>query len=482
LVIKSNKFPTPRSEFAYTRIGEILVIYGGESDSVLLGDIHYLNLRTQEWKSVESKSTGNPTNRKGSCMAAANDSIFIFGGITNQGYSNELWMFDSGSGTYTLLDSFGDIPIQSARGGCKAYINKDKDVIFETYLGESAGSQPSSSIYSYNISQKVWTEVKAHTNQNFSRSQAAVLYLENSLLVAGGTFWSFRSQNEIYIYDSVTQITQKVGTLPYRIYNAGSVYYKNKLYIHGGGASFNSLPIPESPMNNLIVIDLSDPCTENTVFCEENCSPGSYYTNEGCIECPVGYYNEEFRSIKCKPCPAGYFSNTRNADSSRFCKPCSKNSLNNKEGQAMCFDCPANIDCSTYNTISQLSSYGNKDTITIHPSIFKTKEETVSSYTSSFNLSLAIFSTILLLLLISFHKTREFITNLDYYSFAHNYSGIMVVRQTFLGGLSTAIFLIIGTSIAFTMGISYGMDNITETKALVPSIILEGEYGSVSYI
>ncbi len=482
MLIKSNQFPTPRSEFAYTRIGEILVIYGGEIDSVLLGDMHYLNLRTQEWKSVESTSTVNPANRKGSCMASANDSIFIFGGITNQGYSNELWKFDSGSGTYALLDSFGDIPIKSARGGCKAYINQDNDVIFETYLGESVGRQALSSIYSYNVSTKVWTYIREHSNDVFSKSQTATLYIDNKLLVAGGAFWSFRANDEIYIYDSDKRIHQKVGNLPRKTYNAASVFYKNKLYIYGGGASFNRLPLSKIPVNDLIVIEFDDYCSDRPTFCKESCSPGTHYRNDSCITCSEGFYSKNIGSSVCTPCPKGYFSDKESADSEIFCKPCSEYTFNEKEGQRMCYDCAENSKCSETNVSLTIDEFKYETTYFDNPDIYKSNQEKVSEYTDNFNLILALISTVILLLLISIKRIRIFITNLDYYSLNHNYSGVMIVKQTFIGGLTTIILIIISISLAFSMGLAYSIDNIEETKALVPSVIIREEYGSVRYI
>ena len=90
LIFESNDALSPRSEFAHTRMGEILIIFGGTSNSKLLGDMHYFNLRTSEWKAVVPKSNDIPIARKGSCMAAVGNSIFIFGGVTIDGYSEPM--------------------------------------------------------------------------------------------------------------------------------------------------------------------------------------------------------------------------------------------------------------------------------------------------------------------------------------------------------------------------------------------------------
>lgn len=470
----------PRSEFASTRVGEILIVFGGISDSVLLGDMHYFNFRTQELNFVEPRSVMSPSRRKGSCMAAAGENIFIFGGITNEGYSDELWLFDSGSSTYTLLKTYGEGPTKTARGNCKAYVNTNNEVIFETYIGETVGRQPLSSIYSYNYTKNTWTCIKQHTKEDFSRSQAAALYMNDKLLVAGGAFRSFLSNDHIHFYDLKTKTTELAGKLPHRVFNAGSVFYENKLYIYGGQADFNGLPLVNKPRNDLIVIELSDECTNETVFCNENCSPGSYFDGKSCKSCPSGSFVESIGAMKCELCPVDRFSDTLGADSYRFCKPCTPRTYTNSKGQSACKDCPGNKICSSMNQF-ELDLYKQMKTPSIQPDLFSTREEEVSNYSQIFNLSLGLSSSILLILLLSFSKTREFITNIDYYQLHHNYilNEYMIIKKTFIGGIATSVYVIIAVSIIFSMGLSYGLDNIAETKALVPEVILEQEYGEI---
>ncbi len=462
-------------------MGEILILFGGISDSALLGDMHYFNFRTQESNFVEPRSVMSPSNRKGSCMAAAAENIFIFGGITNEGYSDELWLFDSGSSTYTLLKAYGEAPTKTARGNCKAYVNTNNEVIFETYIGETVGRQPLSSIYSYNYTKNTWTCIKKHTRQDFSRSQAAALYMNDKLLVAGGAFRSFLSHDEIHFYDVKTQITQLAGKLPYRVFNAGTVFYENKVYIYGGQADFNGLPLANKPRNDLIVIELSDDCRDETVFCKENCSSGSYFDGENCKSCPSGLFVESTGAKKCDLCPVDHFSDTIGADSYRFCKPCAARTYTSSKGQAVCKDCPGNRICSSRNE-SEIDLYKQMKTPSNQPDLFSTREEDVSNYIKIFNLSIGLSSSILLILLLSFSNTREFITNIDYYQLQHNYilNEYMVVKKTFIGGIATSVYVIIAVSIIFRMALSYGLDNIAETKALVPEVALEQEYGEVS--
>lgn len=477
LLIHSNHAPVARSEFAYTRMGEILVIFGGSSGSVLLGDMHYFNLRTQEWKAVEPKSQRVPSNRKGACMAAAGNTIFIFGGISNEGYSNELWAFESGSNTYTLLEPFGNYPSKSARGKCRAFISNE-EIIFETYLGETDGRQPLIDIHQYNLAQKTWIMISKPNYLNIERSQASALFFGNKLLVAGGSFWNFIVKNTVYIYDFISQeIPDYPINLPFSIYNGASIYYKNKLYMHGGGASLNSLPLPDIPINHLVIIDLDDECTQDKEFCKSKCSPGTYYSDGECMACPKGTFKDFLGPEECTKCAKGYYSDAKGADSPIFCKPCPLYTFNLNEGEDKCYNCPSGIDCSTDN----IEFKHQQSTESYQPDIYNSYEDIVSEYSMIFNIVISLISFIVIISLFSFMKTRRILTNLDMYTLQHNYKldHPMVARKTIIGGIASISFIVVAMSIVFSMGLTYGLDNIVETKALVPLVVLEQEYGSV---
>jgi hypothetical protein len=417
-------------------------------------------------------------------MAGAGGYLFIFGGITVQGYSNELWMFNLESNNYELLNSQGNVPLRSARGNCKAYETDNNDIIFETFLGETNGRRPLTGVYRYTLSNRTWTEMKKNDGSIYARSQAVALYLEDKILVAGGAVWNVFVEDEILAYDISDNQVSKLDTLPHNIYNAASVFYKNKLYIHGGAASFSSLPLPTIPMNNLIVIELDDSCSEVPVFCNSQCSLGSYFKNDECESCPKGSYRSTHDIDKCEKCPEGYYSDIEGADNSSFCQPCKPGTYNQEPGLSYCYDCPSGSECSLDKIETGSNAYLQTQLISEQPEVYSSKETIVREYNSLSSLILAICSTILLLILISIPKTRKFLISIDYYSLQHNYQSNqpMVIRQTLFGGLATAVFLVVAISVSVSIGLSYGLDNILETKALVHLEALQQEYGTVTYI
>lgn len=65
-----------------------------------------------------------------------------------------------------------------------------------------------------------------------------------------------------------------------------------------------------------------------TAFCLPllaECPEGSYFRDEHCAPCPVGFYQERAGSLACTPCPVGRTTTSAGAFSQTHCKssgPC----------------------------------------------------------------------------------------------------------------------------------------------------------------
>lgn len=475
--------PSPRSEFAHTRSGEILIIFGGNTDTITTSDMYTLNLRTKQWKYVEPKSESNPTPRSGSCMGYAGGFIFIFGGKSNSQYTNELWMYDPGSNSYILLDTTGEQPPVSSNGNCNAYLDPEKGIIFETYMGETRSGMALSTVYRYYHNNKKWERVlNTGSYQPYARSLTSAILMGDQLLIAGGSEWEYVAHNEVYIVNTATSIPTLATYLPDFTFNAASLYYKNKLYIHGGSASFGTLPMQKIPRNNLIAIELDDSCSNLSYICRDNCSKGTYSTGSECATCPIGSYNENIGSFECKLCPAGYYSDTKGADSERFCKPCDYGFYNTEPGQSRCYICPYDYECS-YSQGKPKIDINPQSLLSSQPDLLPNNQKITELYSNYVNMGLSLFIGTIILLISSFVKTRRLVAKLDLYKLHHNYelNKQMIIRKTLIGGISTIIFIGIAISIVFRTSLSIAIDNILETKALVPLVALERDYDSVIY-
>jgi hypothetical protein len=445
-----------------------------------MNDLFIANLATLNYYVIEYKSNIIPSPRKGSCLAAYEGFFLLFGGIAGDGYSNELWKFDWGTREYELLSSL-DGPPPSAYSNCRIYKDIGSgEVHFQVYMGEMEGV-PTSFLYEYNLKFKKWTEKKSSIlDIRISRSQTSSFIINNKLVVIGGVESNYIAFNEIKVLNLDTGEVKTIGYIPEYSYYAASTFYKNKIYIHGGGYSFGSLPYRDIKKNNLIVINLNEDCEIISDSCIPECSKGTYNNNGECEICPAGSYSDTIGAESCKLCPIGYFSDVKGADSSETCKLCTNGYFGVEAGQSRCYECPYNGICS-YN--SQIMKYESSSPTlgSIQPKQYEYKQDTVDRYSNYFDLFMGLFCSITIVILLSFFKYRRILTSLDLYSQAHNYeiNKELYMRKTLIGGIATMIFFGTALSIIFKMTLAFYIDNIIETKALVPAVALEQDYETV---
>jgi hypothetical protein len=235
--------------------------------------------------------------------------------------------------------------------------------------------------------------------------------------------------------------------------------------------------------NHLIVINLNDKCEGPDDFCISDCSKGTYHQKEGCKLCPKGSYSDKTDIESCSLCRAGYFSDIIGAETSKTCKPCPVGYFTNREGESMCLECPADGICSLaesslYQTPSILPYYS------VQPDLLDYKTDTVEENSSRFYIIISVISPVFIAILMSFPRARNFLKNKDIFYLRHNYEEDqpMYIRRTLIGGLFTTAFYFAAVGIIFSMILSYSIDNVLETKALVPLAALEQQYDRVFYI
>ena len=87
---------------AYTTIGENLYTFSGRGEGrTYYNTLHQLNLKTMEWKKLDSQNPADaPTPRRGCTMISYGNGILVtFGGYdANYKYSNDLHLFNLQNG------------------------------------------------------------------------------------------------------------------------------------------------------------------------------------------------------------------------------------------------------------------------------------------------------------------------------------------------------------------------------------------------
>jgi hypothetical protein len=473
----NSKQPLGREQFAHTREGDIIFIFGGEGDDGLLDDMHFFNINTGVWEEIQAVSKTKPSARKGACMSTNNESILIFGGKTLAGYNNELWKFELGSREFRNLEDQGAKPPLLAYSKCKTYTVEDGNVIFYLYYGETTGNTALSNVYSYNLRTNTWTAIRSRTFDYTARTGNAVEYQSNYMIAAGGIQHGYKATNEVLEINMTTGNYTLLGRLPKRIYSAASVYFENKLYIHGGGYSFEALSIPEVPVNDFYVLDLSQNCDPLLQYCDWKCSRGTYAFDGKCEWCPLGSFNEEEGATSCELCKSGYYENSLAADSYTKCKPCHMGTFNSLPGQAYCLDCPSNKDCPVSSAYPADLDFELEYTSS-QPKIYENNIEEVDFNNQIISLTIGMSFLALFVLMFMMRNASKHLRNIDIYTDRHNYEidTPLYQRKTVIGGIfSLFAFAIVIGVIASSVN-NYVEDNIAETKVLVPMVALEEKF------
>jgi hypothetical protein len=484
--IQSTVSPTPRSEFAHVKDKDSFIIFGGEGDTGLLNDLYMFNIKNKEWKILQVSSAISPTPRRASCLATSYDELYIFGGYSETGYTDELWRYSLISNKYEKIIYSNTGPPALAFGNCFIYTNSNRDDMLQIYMGENNGETPLSIIYELNLNTNQWTQIRNKSNgvDTIARTKSAAFRILDKLIIAGGVEWDFISHNDINVLDINTGDIERVGYLPSYTFFGASAYYKDKIYIHGGTQSFGSLPLKEISTNNMIVIHLNSGCQTNQNECISVCSKGTYFYQGNCHVCPEGTYSDQEGSESCEKCSSGYYSDIKGVESAKICKRCPYGTFNKDIGQSRCLNCPYGSTCRfdeiiPNSKISQLSDY-----ISVQPDLVKDEGDSVKRKSMIFGIVLLALFVIFITYLMIFKSISEFVKSIDIYSLHHNYdkNSIMYTRNTYIGGIFSIIFLFASVYVLFDRTMYFALNNIREVKALVPAISLEKQYGDVIYI
>ncbi|CAG9318074.1 unnamed protein product [Blepharisma stoltei] len=469
--------PTSRSGHAADSEGNIMVIFGGEGTTGYLGDMYQYNTISNAWTLISPSSNTMPNARTGACLKMHMPYIFIYGGLANSGLSSELWVFDVGTNEYTLVyDGTNSSPTKASRPSCDIKIDDYGNINFITMYGVGSGETPLGDVDSFNFTTQKWTKLYTTNGgtPDSNRSKAIIKLLDNSLLVMCGEAWGINVYNEFYILDLTTQNITRIGYLNnYYFYDGAYVYYAKNIYSHGGGTVYGRTmrPMIVTPVFANITLDNSDISPSPYL-----CSPGTYTSGNTCIKCSKGYYADKYGSSECTPCPLGTFNPSSGSSSLRQCYPCDEGSYGDKEGASYCKNCPYGTICvvGTQAPIYDVIELKSKST---QPKMYSNADGDSQSAVVIMVIAVLVVSLVGLTIFIIIKPEKLKLRNIDLYSGNHNYKkdSVMKLKKTDCGGIFTIIFLVVAIIIILSYAINYQLNNIQETKTLVPLVALEDE-------
>eukprot|EP00475_Leptophrys_vorax_P027820 TRINITY_DN3974_c0_g1_i2.p1 TRINITY_DN3974_c0_g1~~TRINITY_DN3974_c0_g1_i2.p1 ORF type:complete len:590 (-),score=125.46 TRINITY_DN3974_c0_g1_i2:188-1957(-) len=208
---------------------------------------HVAHIERQDmlmWYSV-SASGDIPSPRAAHSMTVIGERLYLFGGNDGINLFNDLYCFETSSCVWSRLNTFGDVP--APRAGHTATLVVESSVFV---FGGGTASGPSNELFILNVESLVWS--RAHFSGTPPRpriSHSAELILKNQLLIFGGGTVT-RVFDDLHVLD-VTQgcwsRPRDSGIVP--VPRAGHAFNAvgSKIYVFGGanceGEMFNDLHV-----------------------------------------------------------------------------------------------------------------------------------------------------------------------------------------------------------------------------------------------
>ena len=299
---------------------------------------------------------------------------------------------------------------------------------------------------------------------------AGIKYLDGKVFVIGGEIWSTTPSKNAFILDLSTNSQTGTWTIPEFYYGGAISIFGTKIYMFGGGTLIGSTMRMSIPSYNMFIYDLLNfgpPCPII-------CSPGTYQVENTCIKCFAGSYSDDYKESACKLCPAGTFNSYSGANSIGECYPCGEGYYSTNPGSVICLQCPYSYFC-PIGSITYSESNLTYSVTSNQPTNYSPDLETLNQdKTILYVLTSASFLILMIAMKYS-PKFQLFLPKLDQYKVLHNYDldKNLEMKKNKFGGLFSIIFFLVAILLIVSAILEYKINNIIETKALVPLVILE---------
>ncbi|CAG9320199.1 unnamed protein product [Blepharisma stoltei] len=242
----SRAFPLMESYPSY----DIILIYSGNSNpTTIYSDIWLFNTTLLQWERLFPSNEDIPVARYngGSFISESNRLFYIFGGISLAGPINDLWSFQADGFLWTKIETYGDIPLPRMRFGYTSY-NDDYGNLQFAIFGGITGYGTDSNLFILNTTTWTWTEVKASGDLPPAIEGPSLAYYKKRLYLAGGYATYLKNPNiqTFFYYDLSSNewvnITSSQSYVP-RLHQ-GNFIYNDEFYLMAGySLSLGSLDI-----------------------------------------------------------------------------------------------------------------------------------------------------------------------------------------------------------------------------------------------
>eukprot|EP01080_Neovahlkampfia_damariscottae_P010810 gene10810-3428_t len=226
-----NEMKLKRSHHSYSIYKDRMLISGGIKLSNYLSDFYEYNFENEKWSKLPNLPEGPLRGHK---SLIYQDSLYIFGGsINGLEFSNSLLRFDFLSNKWETIEVL-DSSIISGRESCTFVEFKDKFYIF----GGLTQNGISNELFTFDLLKKEWNKIEYSGPNLKERCFHSSLILKEKLFIFGGYNSKDGWLNESYEFDFTTNIFSSIenkGTqIPSQRSGHSMILYDDKIWMFGG--------------------------------------------------------------------------------------------------------------------------------------------------------------------------------------------------------------------------------------------------------
>ena len=457
----TGSIPDPKIGFSAIEYFDIgIMIYAGKG-TIWYSDLHFYSFSANTWTlvSMNGYSLGP---RKGSCTVFWGEAyIIIIGGLTPSGSSDEVRIIDLILGELHNVEWTGNSTINLMNHACIAYNIENNAVSIRVLGGETSPMNQNKFVYALKITKNIDKFYCNVTEKHFddylvmSKSNLDYITFGNTALIFFGSYYGLLSSRLISIMDISEKNYSSIKFDSY-FYSHSAVHYNRSIYIFGGCNTENSLYFEKCFTNNLIKIDF-EPTDNFTLPCSHS------FLQETCELCPAGTF---LNNNSCTPCGKGKFSTTIGLISQVSCTPCEYGTYSDQLQATRCRDCKSGLVCYIGSQRPKfISQFIEKSSI--QPSNYKSKYEDIADF---LNPTIAVLSILIFISCAILNKFRQAIIKFDVFMMQHpnELNKPMIYRKTQIGGFFSLVFLLFSIYTVIGSFYMYIIDNVYESKGLVP--------------
>jgi N-acetylneuraminic acid mutarotase len=232
--------PSPRYGHSIINISDNeFLLFGGLTQQGFSNETYIFLFSSNTFYLVQISTSPQARYYHSMCFVPEENKVYLFGGYNQSGVLNDFWSFDINTKTWQLVQN--TTPLQPRFGHKMVYVPKNKKIYI--FAGQKGFSSTDflSDIWSYNITKREWLQVGYLPNplSNFAIS----LFDEINQIIIFGGYNGSKYLNDVLFFNYITSTVVSCDTYfkPAARDKFSMVKLNNKFFMFGGTTGYSGL-------------------------------------------------------------------------------------------------------------------------------------------------------------------------------------------------------------------------------------------------